>query len=797
MLRPYRMMQVFFHWQFPFPSTSITIDYQSFSQGAFMTSKHLIGNIILVLVIISLCAGCRPVASIPPTATKTTTPTSTHTPAPTPTPTITPFPQSENRITVENAAQVEELARYGQGWLTSAAFSPDGETLAVGSSLGVYFYETENWEVIDFLETEKEVTRVAYSPNGKYLAIHMGQSLQVFEELNASMKKIFEAEQFYEYKFNFSPNSELIAYVDGGDIFIVRLEDNRLISRLQRADDEFDNDFYFNQTGTIIYATWNGDVQAWSVITGKQLSLIKNPSKFPRFIFNTAYNPTTNLLAGRLEEYIPQKSSLVYSLFLVDPLTNTNIYSNHIENTKPISIDFSSPGGKLATGDENGIITLMNISMRELLLRKSFQGHEAEIHCTIFSPDDQYIITTSQDNTLKIWGVNSTELLAEFDEKIFHSYGYRENTEYYRKIYFSPTRNQFVWIPNRHTLKVINLDTLIVEKSIDNYFDPFLNSAVFPDSNQILLSSSANRLHLIEQQNDLNFLENILLNNSFSTFTISPDGNLYAYATINGDIHICDSHNKETILIINNPDSIIRALAFSPDGKTLASGKKDETIDLWQVDNGKLISTILDIQQYDLNNTNSEKKINQRLTFSNTKRIIKRSNVYGGAYPMDIQKLSFSADGHYLIAYAKTLRLYCWSVPGYELIYKSPIDDKYTSSPIFSADYQTIIGAKYDELVNYEVPSFTEAKTYHYEEPIENLTLSPDGNFFVATTPIYSDDDVYQILFIKVSDGSIFARKPITYSPISSLNFSSDGEFLYSTSYDGTMRIWGLPTDTH
>lgn len=44
-------------------------------------------------------------------------------------------------ITPQNAAQVVQLARLGRGTAHAVAWSPDGKTLAVGGSLGVWLYD--------------------------------------------------------------------------------------------------------------------------------------------------------------------------------------------------------------------------------------------------------------------------------------------------------------------------------------------------------------------------------------------------------------------------------------------------------------------------------------------------------------------------------------------------------------------------------------------------------------------------------------------------------------------------------
>jgi WD40 repeat protein len=74
-------------------------------------------------------------------------------------------------ITAENADQVEELARLGRGWVSEVAWSPDGERLAVGGSVGIWLYRAENPDIEPrLLEGHTEpVESVAWSPDGTRL----------------------------------------------------------------------------------------------------------------------------------------------------------------------------------------------------------------------------------------------------------------------------------------------------------------------------------------------------------------------------------------------------------------------------------------------------------------------------------------------------------------------------------------------------------------------------------------------------------------------------------------------------
>lgn len=75
---------------------------------------------------------------------------------------VTAFP-------VRADSTIPPVQRLGTGIPTSIAASPDGKTLAVGSSIGVWFLDAETLQPFGFWDTGFWVNSVAYSTDGKYV----------------------------------------------------------------------------------------------------------------------------------------------------------------------------------------------------------------------------------------------------------------------------------------------------------------------------------------------------------------------------------------------------------------------------------------------------------------------------------------------------------------------------------------------------------------------------------------------------------------------------------------------------
>ena len=586
------------------------------------------------------------------TFTPTLTPSLTWTPTQTPTPKLpvlqsTSMPGLAAAISLDNSAQVVQIARWGMGNVENVIFSPDGQHLAVPSSVGLYIFRVSDLAQENLIESLANVTNPVYTPDGASFLYASGDSIQVVDIASGQVTRTLSRKGTSIVSFALSPDGKVIALsfwdcslrlwdVQTGKellkILSVGVGGCQPVGRLSFSADGSTlagSSYVYGKAGTTY-----GSLRVWDVASGKMRYVF--PATTDAWNHDGAYalSPDGRLLAIRLDklkimdtvasktlkQFDPQVISGTKLAFSPDgkSLTDGTGIWDTATWTKVINLAGAgvlSPDWKSSASFANSALTIRDAVSGSTFSLVSWTSFD--VSNLSFTPDGMFLFSgarfwnlltgqaTSYPNTsgasrvafspegggtIAILSGQSVSLVNKSTGQVMHTADlpYGNFTDFF----FSPNGKFLVAGERRGKAYTLDLTTWKVYNigGEDNCL------AISPDSKMLATGSSFYGMEgFITIMDPIKGYKDMFGSTNepgISFITYSPDGKYLIVGSLEGDITIHRHDNGAVVKTFKAQGDYVSALIYSPDGKILASSSMDGTIKLWDASTWKLLVTL-------------------------------------------------------------------------------------------------------------------------------------------------------------------------------------------------------------
>ena len=485
-----------------------------------------------------------------------------------------------------DTATGEEIGRLGDltADIRSIAFSTDGERLAAGTGTtydeghGIYIWKVSTGERLQAIEKLRSIVlSVAFSPDGKWLASgDRADTIRIWDTSEGKeLKKLGPfADNFTIYAVAFSPDGKWLASGHrDGKIRVWNTQDWEMAQTLEGHASGAQSLDFSRDGRRLASGSYDGvviwDGEAWRLLRRCQRRDV--PRNWSPRIASVAFSPDGKTVVTGGEE----------SKILFWDVGSGREQANHLGHKARVNaLAFTPDGRSLVSGGGDETLRLWDVTSGRQILK--FSGESVGVAAVAVSPDGKTIASTDQIDRGHLWETSTGKLLRQWPSPDWRLPAELRQLAH-RVVTVGPwTTVEFT--PDGRTLLVGSASDAVLRVGVQS--DEFEILGLPRDENGMSGSSSVHRP-------DPPRLAEIFHRWTFrhKPAALSPDGETAIFRTRDSTLvarHLPSGREwfRQVIPMLEGSEGSLysepRTLAISPDGQTVALGKGDGTVELWE-----------------------------------------------------------------------------------------------------------------------------------------------------------------------------------------------------------------------
>ncbi len=605
----------------------------------------------------------------------------------------------------------------------SVAFSPDGlrfVTAAWDGFARVWDAQTGQ-ELLTLKHQGQYIHSAKFSPDGKWIATGSNDStgfVRIWNSKTGAPVKSFFGHTDAVLSVRFSRDGNLLVTTSYDNT--ARLWDVASGRELQKFEGHFWwvwNAAFSPDETRLVTASHDGTANVYDIKTGKKIADFTG-HRGPVFVAEFSPDGQTIATGGfdhRVLLWKPEDQ----------PWTNLQLLAEGKQDQSPVftaldshtsgvrTLEYSSDGRRLLTGSDDNTLKLWNLETKRPL--ETLRGHDGWIAKCTLSPDGKWALSASHDQHVRLWNLG----------------GYEE------------TR-----VLGGHVL--------------NGHGDVVLNAALSRDG-QFAATASRDRTARLWSVKHGTELKTFAEGHSFLSMRaiFSPDGRWLFTAAFDNTVRVWNvAHGTEVARLDRTGRSA--ALAVSPDGKYLVTGSNDNSAKVWELESV-------------LKAAHSQQPPKPHWVLKDHRR--------------EITTLAISPDGTFLYTGDAKGRGCLWNQSTSQLHHRLEGHALAITSAVFLPDGSKVYTASRDNSVGvWDVKTGKELReqTLKHATDVTSLAMLPSGKKMITSC----DDKTVRLWNLETRQVETVLHQG---DDIHTLDISPDGKLVLGlSSVEGCIRVWHL-----
>ncbi|WP_438006201.1 AAA family ATPase [Sorangium sp. So ce321] len=274
---------------------------------------------------------------------------------------------------------------------------------------------------------------------------------------------------------------------------------------------------------------------------------------------------------------------------------------------------------------------------------------------------------------------------------------------------------------------------------------------------------------------------------------VSPDGQRIVSASSDDTLKVWDLASGKLLSTLEGHSRGVHACAVSPDGQRIVSASGDSTLKVWDLASGKLLSTL--VGHSGEVNACAVSPDGQRIVSASGDSTLKVWDLASGkllstlgGHSERVNACAVSPDGQRIVSASGDSTLKVWDLASGKLLSTLEGHSGWVTACAVSPDGQRIVSASGDNTLKvWDLASGKLLSTLEgHSERVNACAVSPDGQRIVSA----SSDNTLKVW--DLASGKLLSTLEGHSEGVHACPVSPDGQRIVSASWDRTLKVWDL-----